>query len=843
MGWLARSRAPSTERSGGYIGQPVLTFSDAEPRRDLQTLGTVTAAEQSDDTRPTGKAYHVLERPKTAGGHSKSQSQSYNRPIPQNVQIFNTGAPARLTPPDEGLIGMALGSPTHPPDQTVLPIISPSPLAVYQSNSDGDADDFRHKSGKWKKLGDFFKAKSALAAHNASNPFYSLQPQPASHGTSSPNPIPSPYKVTSTFPGNMGNGVPKKAQHVMGGPTSNISSKASSAGSDRLPGKPSNDGGRTRNPSKTRARSRSDAASRKGATSNKSDKPPIPPAKELAAFQNSSLFLTGLPSLDIEIPDAHMERYSIMFSGVLGDSTSSSLLARRSRMMEKLKMISDEANNTSTEPLPELPPKAKDQNSLMPRSQPRRATSPSHRKEGSFSLFPQPPAANIQAPKGHRLQRSFTAPSGLSPRKETFNSHAEQTINEEETEVDQSPSQISSSTTRPKWSSDHSYLSPASTVSSVNQENDILFDIKALSHLDENDEPQWEIISTDKVHEVDSSAKRIRRPEHKPSPLSLAQNYGQPDGRPKLRGADANDEALAALEAPTPKGQDIAPLKASKAAVDRVMSPPPTRSPPPQSFQPSNNVRKDVVVPKLKVRERAYTNRGSSQTPSHPQSKAPMQPIVTAVANDLEELEQQIESRAVRAMKKQARIRAPQTTDQSAASTPPRRIMPRSATADGIRSESPAAPGRPSMITKVRSVDSIATTMQAQQSRTPPRPTLVRQETIIRQESPLDTVRALSPSPSNGTRSNQTSPSLYITSPQSEEVEVQVARSISVSQRQRQMLVPVGSSRHENDDNLVEKTAQGALTPQIIDAESSAYFGKARGHRHEKSQNAVVESA
>ncbi|ORX99541.1 hypothetical protein BCR34DRAFT_592857 [Clohesyomyces aquaticus] len=125
------------------------------------------------------------------------------------------------------------------------------------------------------------------------------------------------------------------------------------------------------------------------------------------------------PLLDVDIPRIEMERYSVMFGSLLQPSSrSSNLLVRRQGNSEKLK------------PLNELSVK-KDQEatngSLKPQ---RRATSPSIPKSPgvSFSLFPQPTESRDgRAPSPrvvslHRprpLQRSKTAPAS-SPNRQNF---------------------------------------------------------------------------------------------------------------------------------------------------------------------------------------------------------------------------------------------------------------------------------------------------------------------------------------------------------------------------------------------------------------------------------------
>jgi hypothetical protein len=137
----------------------------------------------------------------------------------------------------------------------------------------------------------------------------------------------------------------------------------------------------------------------------------------------SEPILSASPSggglLNIDIPDIRLERYSVMFSGVLNpNGTKSSLLERRQATLEWLKTISDELEN-------ELEREG---------IRPRRATSPQPMKSPSFSLFPQTPSrqsgmiaasgsamasTSSLAPRG--LTRSNTSPAYLpSPSRATF---------------------------------------------------------------------------------------------------------------------------------------------------------------------------------------------------------------------------------------------------------------------------------------------------------------------------------------------------------------------------------------------------------------------------------------
>ncbi|KAK4126238.1 hypothetical protein N657DRAFT_568394 [Parathielavia appendiculata] len=95
------------------------------------------------------------------------------------------------------------------------------------------------------------------------------------------------------------------------------------------------------------------------------------PSESVPSVSNS-----GVGFLNVDIPDIRLERYSVMFSGVLNpNGTKSSLLERRQATLKKLKTLSDKIE---TEEVKE-------------KTRPRRATSPQPTKSPAFSLFPQTP--------------------------------------------------------------------------------------------------------------------------------------------------------------------------------------------------------------------------------------------------------------------------------------------------------------------------------------------------------------------------------------------------------------------------------------------------------------------
>ena len=130
-------------------------------------------------------------------------------------------------------------------------------------------------------------------------------------------------------------------------------------------------------------------------------------AAALAPAGPPSLALGSL--LDVEIPDIRLERYSVMFSGVLnphGAPSRSSLLQRRQATLEKLKTVNDD-----------LELELEKENEKLKQ---RRATSPQplHDKSPAFTLFPATPG---RAPStqgvylGQNLGRSPRARSNTSP--------------------------------------------------------------------------------------------------------------------------------------------------------------------------------------------------------------------------------------------------------------------------------------------------------------------------------------------------------------------------------------------------------------------------------------------
>jgi len=285
----------------------------------------------------------------------KDNYRSYHRPIrTDRSSVESTTAPdqahdSRVASTDEApetgiiAIGMALGSPTHPPDyamtawrpQFTTTVTAGSPDAQITSNEETSP---KAKSRKW---GIFGRSRSRKGKGNSS---------PMRDG-----PIASP----STY-------------SPLGRSTS------TTAHAQMYPR-----GGEAATPSPHRsiARSQTEPMLRDRAKVPRNEGfAPNPPAKDSTARTNMTRdtarddgFSPSAPNLnepllDVEIPDITLERYSIMFGHLLQHKTASSLLARRQATQDRLKAIQEREPNTPDLALRE-PPRPLGDSSSSPRNQ------------------------------------------------------------------------------------------------------------------------------------------------------------------------------------------------------------------------------------------------------------------------------------------------------------------------------------------------------------------------------------------------------------------------------------------------------------------------------------------
>ncbi|PBP28570.1 hypothetical protein BUE80_DR000603 [Diplocarpon rosae] len=352
----------------------------------------------------------------TPTGSPKSLPLPSSRKLPSTALPTRPPTPASLElQPANGMgpqpqeIGMALGSPQHPPTAW------PTHLAGdrYTATPDHVGDEFtnlpsttKQKPSKWKR---FFGSKKP-EVHPP--PLYQLHFDPTQQSAS---------RGSGSGPGTVTN----EKQPKSSGRTRSTSIR--------------------RNLKHKATMSRSQTEPVRPHVEAKSHKPP--PTNPDLIFGGGRVdgdgprpTPKGFGLLDVDIPSVQLERYSIMFGSLLEkpESLQSSLLARRQATLEKLKTVNAELDvkvRTSTSHA--RTPKDTNGGEKDPGEEvkahsplPRRATSPGmalRNQSPSFSLFPQTPhtapssAASPLGPRGATpIQRSNTSPAVLSPARPSF---------------------------------------------------------------------------------------------------------------------------------------------------------------------------------------------------------------------------------------------------------------------------------------------------------------------------------------------------------------------------------------------------------------------------------------
>ncbi|MCJ1350890.1 MAG: hypothetical protein MMC33_000871 [Icmadophila ericetorum] len=217
------------------------------------------------------------------------------------------------------------------------------------------------------------------------------------------------------------------------------------------------------------------------------------PTKDSLGYRNAGWQPNGERSmlLQVDIPDIHMERYSVMFGSLLPPKQNSSLLARR--QSKQLKSTDEEPPKPSAA-IPTIDYQSHlaqptwptlDNKHLQP-ARSKTVTSPLRERSPSFSLFPTVPTSQSAIPstqqnlKPTNLQRSVTAP-GRSPMRPNFEMHIPSGKEKSEAVVvslhspahSASQSSASPPSSHAKWSSD---FSSTSTNSSLLDESHPQFD-------------------------------------------------------------------------------------------------------------------------------------------------------------------------------------------------------------------------------------------------------------------------------------------------------------------------------------------------------------------------------
>jgi hypothetical protein len=341
------------------------------------------------------------------------------------------------------MIGVAFGSPTHPPATIFGTLNDLAPPSTYEESLFEQAEpmyQIKGRTSKWKKLGFIFKGGKATADKDGifEVPFYKVRVGDCS----------SELEIETRGRKQIHEGVELPARTSPTPPPKDTPRRSIDA---RL------------------AQARLEVARLEEAIAVVTKKS----AEHRKEFTNDA----ERPKLDLVIPDIMMDRYSLMFAGLQEIPPHSKLLARRSKKLGQLKPISMESmrqiDDTATP----------DTSTLSPRLiLPRRATSPSASKAtGGFSLFPAAAftpnyvtrqTLNTPTPRP-QLKRSATSPARLSPRAEMLSVHESKISDTPRTESANdviSPGDTTASTDQgTPWSAE-ALLSPTSTVTTIDED-------------------------------------------------------------------------------------------------------------------------------------------------------------------------------------------------------------------------------------------------------------------------------------------------------------------------------------------------------------------------------------
>ena len=210
--------------------------------------------------------------------------------------------------------------------------------------------------------------------------------------------------------------------------------------------------------------------------------------------------MSSLPKLEVEIPNKPLDRYTVIMSNIPAASRSSSLLARRTRAVDGLSTSTDSSRNASTSTTEPTIHEEKVDEAGGEILLARRMTSPTLPKPpftvtkseaspspttSKYSLFPPKAPAPIKivgrVPFESPLKRSATSPARLSPMQEQFPIAKPQPLSSRRNVPDEnvvsSPEDKTASTDRTDpWSTNHSLQS---SVSSSTTMEEIFFDIKS----------------------------------------------------------------------------------------------------------------------------------------------------------------------------------------------------------------------------------------------------------------------------------------------------------------------------------------------------------------------------
>lgn len=349
-----RQRANTT--GGDAISKPTFEYTDALPRSDLKDIGHVTPTvvdqPRRSNTFSNTRQLHVQgggfssrkAKASPANNHNHNHNHAFDFQLSpsqdQNLKQNGLPVPRENDGAEEQMIGIALGSPGVPYilNQSNANPAMDFPVAASGRDSDellqheSNKQSVRRKPSKWKKLGGLFKSNKN-SSPQPPQPFYQVR-------VDEPPPSNRP-QVDRSFS-------PEVAyqQHHGNHRTANNKELETSPPQRRKRAeiKPPEE------PQGIGMAVCEDTATATTATTSPKSNPRV--ERQLEPIdesimnsgpkeQNSSAPIQPDSLLEVEIPDAQMERYSVMFGSVLGKTQPSNPMDRRSRTLDTLEPLNE----------------------------------------------------------------------------------------------------------------------------------------------------------------------------------------------------------------------------------------------------------------------------------------------------------------------------------------------------------------------------------------------------------------------------------------------------------------------------------------------------------------------
>ena len=452
MGFLQRSKSAAVVEPGQRRKQEEAERRDVSPIEGQHKQRISQERPKTADDRRS----RSFSRPRTATGISRTTERSFELDMPPPMMEFKAGdetfafpTPSPRLPPKSATfqpsppvpskssslqIGVALGSPGHPPmpswgrsftvDQTStvstrMAVQPPSraPPAIPERTQSDDAFELRKKTSSWKTLGGMF-SRGRKSHKKTDEPFYSLKVAPHPDQPSgylvAPgaterrfSPARSPLsRSTPSFEG------PRHLHQLKPMPMTRGMARLEARAEATLASfNPNEKSKKMRTPSVIQKQGFSPMFRALNEYRDSEDmfRAPAAERNDSPLSMNEKVDDKRTPStprLDLDLPDPKFERYSVMFEKLLDDPKPSLLERRQSKLHRKSLKILGTVSSADEDALPS----AHDANTMPQRS----ITSPQIKKALSIRV-----GTAIHRPRP--IQRSNTAPpSAQSPLAQTF---------------------------------------------------------------------------------------------------------------------------------------------------------------------------------------------------------------------------------------------------------------------------------------------------------------------------------------------------------------------------------------------------------------------------------------